>query len=310
MGGIITAVRDMKTIIRDLKVTLKITVKVVLKVHKIIDDIEETVNDLKSTVTVISSKVCRQTETERAQTGLSPSCKATLRDNILENIEAKAGSFKTSVMTTVGSVMAEETFGNVVGKWRRVLGSTAAATLVKACPGIDDLEPKLNELESVCQDLQPRIAEICESLNTINGAVQNKSKDNDNTSEPLKDLLIKGTKTQTFAPENILKEINIYDELSWLTNVHLGPETNHEGLRNSRMFENVFCLKEKRGELTLKQTSLEKNQSKELMDFLVFILVVVRSFITGTVECPNQHEFINGFTDQTKLPLADITEVE
>lgn len=84
MGGLISLLRDIKTVYKDLKVTLKLTARIVLKVHSIVEDVEQTVQELKAAVKGLSSKVHPQDGTAGE----------VAFEALVESVESKAISLK------------------------------------------------------------------------------------------------------------------------------------------------------------------------------------------------------------------------
>ena len=218
--------KDIRTIIRDLKVTLKITVKAVLKVHKIIDDVEETMNNLKSTVSLLSSKICEQKKETKINQQDQPISKYGGRtmpiDNILGSLETTACSVRDKVTT----IMDDEGLSTCVDKWRRVLAeSNAGEKIFKICPSVrKGIKLKLPERDIFYQEFQPRIQRICQSFDTIKAEIRMKPQNiaSKNTNE-IRIIAVKGTKVKRIvSQENVLKQVN--NIFPWLTTVHLGKK--------------------------------------------------------------------------------------
>lgn len=102
--------RDIKTVYKDLKVTLKLTARIVLKVHSIVEDVEQTVQELKSTVKVLSAKV--NPHDGMGEVGL---------EALVESVESKAISLKTSLIEATSQVFNEDLLRNTQEKWDKVM---------------------------------------------------------------------------------------------------------------------------------------------------------------------------------------------
>ena len=110
MGGLISLLRDIKTLYKDLKVTLKLTARIVLKVHGIVDDVEQTVQELKAAVKGLSSKI-------NPQDGTGEVC----FDALVDNVESKAILLKTSLIEATSQVFNEDLLRNTQEKWDKVI---------------------------------------------------------------------------------------------------------------------------------------------------------------------------------------------
>ena len=117
MGGLISFLRDIKTVYKDLKITLKLTARIVLKVHGIIEDVEETVQELKAVVKGLSAKIY-------PHDGLSE----VPFDALVEHVESKAVSLKTSLLAATGHVFNEDLLKNTQKKWERVMEYSKQST--------------------------------------------------------------------------------------------------------------------------------------------------------------------------------------
>lgn len=322
MGGLISLLKDVKKIIKDLKLTLKITVKVVLKAHKIMDDLEKTMNNLKSTVDIVSTKFCGQQEIEKSLEGGTPSnqAKAVPIDSLLESLETTACSLKTSVRATISTIMEDKGLGNFVDKWRRVTDSNAGAKFVKICPVFrKDIAPKLVELDSLFQDLQPSksTGKNCCGFDTTNANVQMKL---ENGADKNTSLSVKGKKMENVMEENILKQIHM-SHISWLTSVYLGsneePDEHFTSFfekesrfHDKKQFEGTF----QRGvtELMPGQRNLRTENPKEIMACFAVYLIFIHTLSVRGIEYPNDVNLFGCLSDQNKFTMhvADITELE
>lgn len=110
MGGLISLLRDIKTIYKDLKVTLKLTARIVLKVHGIVDDVEHTVQELKAAVKGLSAKI--SPENGKGEVAF---------DALVENVESKAIMLKTSLIEATSQVFNEDLLKNTQQKWDKVM---------------------------------------------------------------------------------------------------------------------------------------------------------------------------------------------
>ena len=110
MGGLISLIRDIKTVYKDLKVTLKLTARIVLKVHSIVEDVEQTVQELKATVKKLTSNV-------QPQDGMSEMP----LEALVENVESKAISLKTALVNATSQVFNDELLRNTQEKWDMVM---------------------------------------------------------------------------------------------------------------------------------------------------------------------------------------------
>ena len=110
MGGLISLLRDIKTVYKDLKVTLKLTARIVLKVHGIVDDVEQTVQELKTAVKGLSSKI-------HPQDGMGE----VAFDALVENVESKAILLKTSLIEATSQVFNEDLLRSTQEKWDKVM---------------------------------------------------------------------------------------------------------------------------------------------------------------------------------------------
>ncbi|KAL9968132.1 hypothetical protein ACROYT_G026465 [Oculina patagonica] len=111
MGGLISLLRDIKTVYKDLKVTLKLTARIVLKVHSIVEDVEQTVQELKVAVKGLSSKVHPQDGTAGE----------VAFEALVESVESKAISLKTSLIEATSQVFNEDLLKNTQEKWDKVM---------------------------------------------------------------------------------------------------------------------------------------------------------------------------------------------
>lgn len=110
MGSFISLLRDIRTVYRDLKVTLKLTARIVLKVHGIVEDVEQTVQDLKAAVKGLSSKI-------QPQDGMGE----VAFEALVESVETKAISLKTSLIEATSQVFNEDLVRNSQEKWDKVM---------------------------------------------------------------------------------------------------------------------------------------------------------------------------------------------
>ena len=110
MGSFISLLRDIRTVYRDLKVTLKLTARIVLKVHGIVEDVEQTVQDLKAAVKGLSSKI-------QPQDGMGE----VAFEALMESVETKAISLKTSLIEATTQVFNEDLVRNAQEKWNKVI---------------------------------------------------------------------------------------------------------------------------------------------------------------------------------------------
>lgn len=110
MGSFISLLRDIRTVYRDLKVTLKLTARIVLKVHGIVEDVEQTVQDLKAAVKGLSSKI-------QPQDGMGE----VAFEALVESVETKAISLKTSLIEATSQVFNEDLVRNTQEKWDKVM---------------------------------------------------------------------------------------------------------------------------------------------------------------------------------------------
>lgn len=110
MGGLISLLRDIKTIYKDLKVTLKLTARIVLKVHGIVDDVEHTVQELKAAVKGLSAKISPENGSGEVAF-----------DALVENVESKATMLKTSLIEATSQVFNEDLLKNTQQKWDKVM---------------------------------------------------------------------------------------------------------------------------------------------------------------------------------------------
>ena len=117
MGGLISLLRDIKTVYKDLKVTLKLTARIVLKVHGIVDDMEQTVQELKAMVKGLSSKL-----NTRDGTG------EVAFDALVENMESKAILLKTSLVEATSQVFNEDLVRSTQEKWDKVVHYSKQST--------------------------------------------------------------------------------------------------------------------------------------------------------------------------------------
>lgn len=110
MGSFISLLRDIRTVYRDLKVTLKLTARIVLKVHGIVEDVEQAVQDLKAAVKGLSSKIQPQDGTGEVAF-----------EALVESVETKAISLKTSLIEATSQVFNEDLVRNTQEKWDKVV---------------------------------------------------------------------------------------------------------------------------------------------------------------------------------------------
>lgn len=117
MGGLISLLRDIKTVYKDLKVTLKLTARIVLKVHGIVDDVEQTVQELKAMVKGLSSKLDTRAGTGEVAFGA-----------LVENMESKAILLKTSLVEATSQVFNEDLVRSTQEKWDKVVHYSKQST--------------------------------------------------------------------------------------------------------------------------------------------------------------------------------------
>ena len=110
MGGLISLLRDIRTVYKDLKVTLKLTARIVLKVHGIVDDVEHTVQELKAAVKGLSSKI-------NPQDGMGE----VAFNALVENVESKATLLKTALIEATSQVFNDDLIRNTQEKWDKVV---------------------------------------------------------------------------------------------------------------------------------------------------------------------------------------------
>lgn len=110
MGSLISLLRDIRTVYRDLKVTLKLTARIVLKVHGIVEDVEKTVQDLKAAVKGLSAKI-------QPQDGMGE----VPFESLMESVETKAISLKTSLIEATSQVFNKDLVRNTQEKWDKVM---------------------------------------------------------------------------------------------------------------------------------------------------------------------------------------------
>lgn len=110
MGSLISLLRDIRTVYRDLKVTLKLTARIVLKVHGIVEDVEKTVQDLKAAVKGLSAKI-------QPQDGMGE----VAFEALVESVETKAISLKTSLIEATSQVFNKDLVRNTQEKWDKVM---------------------------------------------------------------------------------------------------------------------------------------------------------------------------------------------
>lgn len=110
MGSLISLLRDIRTVYRDLKVTLKLTARIVLKVHGIVEDVEKTVQDLKAAVKGLSAKIQPQDGMGEVAFG-----------SLVESVETKAISLKTSLIEATSQVFNKDLVRNTQEKWDKVM---------------------------------------------------------------------------------------------------------------------------------------------------------------------------------------------
>lgn len=110
MGSLISLLRDIRTVYRDLKVTLKLTARIVLKVHGIVEDVEKTVQDLKAAVKGLSAKI-------QPQDGMGE----VPFESLVESVETKAMSLKTSLIEATSQVFNKDLVRNTQEKWDKVM---------------------------------------------------------------------------------------------------------------------------------------------------------------------------------------------
>lgn len=111
MGGLVTTLRDIKIIIKDLKITLKLTAKVILKVHSIVEDFEETVQELKRTVKCVSTRISPEGELMQEST----------LNSWTESVETTAESLKQALADVVGQVSTKDLFRSTQENWEKVM---------------------------------------------------------------------------------------------------------------------------------------------------------------------------------------------
>ena len=132
--------RDIKTVYRDLKVTLKLTARIVLKVHSIVEDVERTVQELKSTVKVLSAKV--NPHDGMGEVGF---------EALVESVESKAISLKTSLIEATSQVFNEDLLRNTQEKWDKVMQysrqSTEALANIVANSSYGGINGQVNDAE-------------------------------------------------------------------------------------------------------------------------------------------------------------------
>ncbi|XP_015761437.1 PREDICTED: uncharacterized protein LOC107340587 [Acropora digitifera] len=111
MGGLLSLIRDIKTVYRDLKITLKLSARIVLKVHGIVDDVEQTLQELKEAVKRLSQRIS-PTQDSKDEIGL---------DSMVENVESKAILLKTSLIEATSHLFNEGLLRSTQDKWDKVM---------------------------------------------------------------------------------------------------------------------------------------------------------------------------------------------
>lgn len=111
MGGLLSLIRDIKTVYRDLKITLKLSARIVLKVHGIVDDVEQTLQELKEAVKRLSQRIS-PTQDCKDEIGL---------DSMVENVESKAILLKTSLIEATSHLFNEGLLRSTQDKWDKVM---------------------------------------------------------------------------------------------------------------------------------------------------------------------------------------------
>ncbi|EDO43883.1 predicted protein [Nematostella vectensis] len=176
MGAIVSTIRDIKTIMRDLKVTLKYTSKVVLKLHAIVDDVENTVQDLKNTVRSLTVRVANTPPLPAAlQYSRDSTCydSSASIDSLLQSVENKADSVKSTVATAVGGLVNDDLLKTTLRNWETFLGNFSGdvPSLVRKWASVSDelgavskdmdrlvhVENRDRTILEACQQNQPRL---------------------------------------------------------------------------------------------------------------------------------------------------------
>ena len=143
MGGLISLLRDIKTVYKDLKVTLKLSARIVVKVHGIVDDVEQTLQELKSAVRRLSAKL-NPNRDGKGDVGL---------DTLVENVESKANLLKTSLIEASSQVFNEDLLRSTQEKWDKVTEyskqSKEAFANIMACSSWDSVKEDTNVLHHV-----------------------------------------------------------------------------------------------------------------------------------------------------------------
>lgn len=153
MGGLISLLRDIKTVYKDLKVTLKLTARIVLKVHSIVDDVEQTVQELKAAVKGLSSRVQRTHDEKASEVAF---------EALVESVESKAISLKTSLVEATSQVFNEDLLRNTQDKWDKVMQyskeSSAALANFVANSTINVVGPHPSSTKQTCALEETRIS--------------------------------------------------------------------------------------------------------------------------------------------------------
>ena len=118
MGGLLSLIRDVKTIYRDLKITLKLSARIVLKVHGIVDDVEQTLQELKEAVKRLSQRIS-PTHDGKDEVGFH---------SMVENVESKAILLKTSLIEATSHLLNEGLLRSTQDKWDKVMQYSKQST--------------------------------------------------------------------------------------------------------------------------------------------------------------------------------------
>lgn len=133
MGGIISTIRDLKVILRDLKITLKFTAKIVLKVHGIVDDMDQTMQELKHTVNGLSSRLPKSPSGDN----IDPSTMAYV-DDVVNSLEHKADSVKASLSSAFIAVTSDDLIKNTSDAWENLVSHKRLTDVMSKWASIPD----------------------------------------------------------------------------------------------------------------------------------------------------------------------------
>lgn len=263
MGGIISTIRDLKVILKDLKITLKFTAKIVLKVHGIVDDMEHTMQDLKNTVNGFSSRLPKSPS---HCDDVDPLSIAYIND-VVNSIEHKAESVKASLANAVTSLTKDDLMGNTCHAWEALVSNKRLSSVMTKWASVPDglgdvVKHDCEKLKELIHNVEERIPNDAMEPSIVL-LEPDEPLDNKNTEKRLgKDSASENDKAYTDEDNQSFAEFAYHTR----TKENKEPSTKFEASENS-------CVK--------KLSKTHETISSEDIDKVMQFLICKQSIFTG-----------------------------